>query len=346
MRALAAAVIAIAISLPAWGAIPVATYRSELARLDAALARNDRASAATIAQALLGEQVVWNGGMIATDRSLLAPIADASGTLSTIDSRRRVTATIAALGSTRDERAPIAEDRALLDRLKASQAPTELRRGGEIETLPVANDGFWAEVGRRLGVVWDWISENLLKLWEWLMSFWPSSQDDEESTSFLGLPLSVTALVLAIVAILLLLAIEIWRRGKRVKREVTQSDVVTSAGGNDDDPLSRETNEWERYAAELAAAGRVREAIRAWYHAVLVAMFRTGTLQYRKGRTNWEYVSALPATVPWRASFTGLTRIFDREWYGRDRSTVEALDTCASTSRKLLEAIRRQGARS
>ena len=62
------------------------------------------------------------------------------------------------------------------------------------------------------------------------------------------------------------------------------------ASQRDADPLSREQDEWEKYAAELAAAGRLREAIRAWYHAVLVGLFRAGLLHHHKGRTNWEYV--------------------------------------------------------
>jgi hypothetical protein len=188
------------------------------------------------------------------------------------------------------------------------------------------------------------LTDQLIRFWEWLMSFFPAPEV-RRRTTFFGVPFTVAALVLVIVAVLLLLALEIWRRGRKPKAVVSESATLSSTAGRDDDPLSRETNEWERYANELAAAGRVREAIRAWYHAVLVAIFRSGLVQYRKGRTNWEYVSALPATLPWRASFSGLTRLFDREWYGRDRSSVEALESCSHDARRLLEAIRRGGVR-
>jgi hypothetical protein len=108
----------------------------------------------------------------------------------------------------------------------------------------------------------------------------------------------------------------------------------------DEDPLSREAAEWERYAEDLAKRGRRREAIRAWYHAVLVTLFRTGRLNYQKGRTNWEYVSAVGPESAWRPSFESLTRAFEREWYGREASAWEALRECAARAKEVLGALR------
>jgi hypothetical protein len=106
----------------------------------------------------------------------------------------------------------------------------------------------------------------------------------------------------------------------------------------DDDPLSRESGKWELYAQELAAAGRRREAIRAWYHAVLVALFRSGRLEPRKGRTNWEHAARLSPELSWRPTFLEITRHFDREWYGRDASSAASLAECAGLARSLLDA--------
>jgi hypothetical protein len=136
------------------------------------------------------------------------------------------------------------------------------------------------------------------------------------------------------------LALEIARRSKRrLAAVVTESDPVTSQ--RDDDPLSRGANEWERYAAQLAAAGRIREAIRAWYHAVLVTLYGAGILHFRKGRTNWEYVSSLAPDLPWRGEFIQLTRRFEEEWYGHDASGAEALDECSRRARRILDGARR-----
>jgi Domain of unknown function (DUF4129) len=140
---------------------------------------------------------------------------------------------------------------------------------------------------------------------------------------------------------MLLLGLYVLRRSRR--RVLPASSVPLASSERDADPLSREANEWERYAAELAASGRLREAIRAWYHAVLVTLYRAGILHYRKGVTNWEYVSALSPALTWRARFIDMTRTFDREWYGRRETSPEALDTLAADARAVLLTLRGAG---
>ena len=77
---------------------------------------------------------------------------------------------------------------------------------------------------------------------------------------------------------------------------------------------------------------------------MLVALYRAGTLQYRKGRTNWEYVSAVPAGTSWRSRFIEMTRHFEREWYGRDTSTAEALLESEQMALALLSSVRERAA--
>src|SRR5262249_37872426 len=83
-----------------------------------------------------------------------------------------------------------------------------------------------------------------------------------------------------------------------------------------------------------------REAIRAWYHAVLVTLFRAGTLHYHRGRTNWEYVSRVAPEAAWRPLFADVTRVFDREWYGRDASSAESLHDCMLGARQIVRPVR------
>ena len=83
---------------------------------------------------------------------------------------------------------------------------------------------------------------------------------------------------MVVTVLVVVLALVLGWVGWRVLRNRRRGAAPAVAGpaplppSADDDPLSREANEWERYARELAAAGRAREAIRAWYHAVLVAL--------------------------------------------------------------------------
>jgi len=96
---------------------------------------------------------------------------------------------------------------------------------------------------------------------------------------------------------------------------------------------------WEERARELASEGRAREAIRAWYHAVLVRCASQGILHHRPGRTNWEYAHALSPSLPWRGRFEDLTFRFDQEWYGRAESTGEALAVFADGAAEILRAL-------
>jgi hypothetical protein len=183
-----------------------------------------------------------------------------------------------------------------------------------------------------MGELWDWIRR-------WLEKLLPRQARaglPDGSTS----PLAI-AFVVGVAILLVVLSVRALRRRGAAPSSSTSASTVSSA--RDEDPLSRESNEWERHAQELGAAGRWREAIRAWYHAVLVALFRAGLLHYQKGRTNWEYASRLGPELGWRPAFFDLTRLFDREWYGRRTSDSEAHGACSRGARGILEALRRSG---
>jgi hypothetical protein len=154
----------------------------------------------------------------------------------------------------------------------------------------------------------------------------------------------VTVIVVLIVIVLGILAFEVVRRSRAAapETELVTSDAISSR--RDEDPLSRGANEWERYAAQLAAAGRTREAIRAWFHAVLVTLYAAGILHFKKGRTNWEYIAGLSPELPWRGEFVTMTRRFESEWYGRAQSSIEALDDAAERAHRILDAVRRRAA--
>jgi hypothetical protein len=138
-----------------------------------------------------------------------------------------------------------------------------------------------------------------------------------------------------------LLAFQALRRRSRPEEQA--SGPAPAASSRDADPLSREADDWERYARELAAAGRSREAIRAAYHAVLMTLFRAGLLHHQKGRTNWEYVGRLPPEAPARPGFMRLTRAFDREWYGRDQSSAETFAEYAQEAGAVVRLVRGGG---
>jgi hypothetical protein len=314
-------------------AMPLADYISSLERL-----RNEPHELAAIeAKALIGTKVETPTGGFSADSSLLGAVAS-----NRADAGQRLDATITALRSSSDA-ASSKIDPKLLERLRAEERIDELQRGGEVLEPPKTNSSLLDRIAGGILKGWHWLADKVVNFFEWLEKFWPKEPHAEEPKPSGGVPFMVTALVIAIIVVLAIVALEVLRRSRRGKADgdVAASDPIASR--RDEDPLSRGATEWERYAAQLAHAGRIREAIRAWYHAVLVTCYGAGILNFRKGRTNWEYVSMMRAKVGWRPQFADLTRSYEREWYGRDESTHEALDDCSNRAQSILGQIRRRG---
>lgn len=311
-------------------------YIGALERIHAAMSANDLAGAKRLASQLVGAEVTSSAGTFRADDVLLIAVRDAKKADPTL--RARLTATIAELRRTAPEAVPAADTK-LLERVAADQRVDELRAGGEIELTGKPVDApFLITVLESIVKAIEWIGEKLGELLDWFLELFPRRQ---KSGGSIGGP--VIVVVAIIIAVLLALAIRTVLRGRgATKAPVVASEPITSR--RDEDPLSRGATEWERYAAQLAAQERWREAIRAWYHAVLVTLYGTRVLQYRKGRTNWEYVAALSASMPWRAEMIELTRRFEHEWYGSLASTPDAYDDCGARARAILDAVRR-GAR-
>lgn len=315
-------------------------YRARLEGIQERLRTNDWVGARTAARGLLEDRVAFGNEQVEPDRSVLGPIADAANAEAARSTAPALGQLVAALSTPGDAGRAPAPDPRLLEEIRAREALAELPQGGK---LPEVQDGgIFAALAGFLEPIFKAIDEFFEKIWEWLLDLLFSTRAADGSKVGLNL---VTVTVLVVILALVLGWVG-WRvvRGRRRGAAPAVSGPAPLPPAADDDPLSREANEWERYARELAAAGRAREAIRAWYHAVLVALYRAGTLHYRKGRTNWEYVSAVPPGTTWRSRFAEMTRHFEREWYGRDRSSAEALRESEEMARTLLSAVRERAA--
>lgn len=310
-------------------------YTAALTRIRNLIAAGDVNTARAEANTLAGDDVVSPNGRFHTDSTLIAEVNKAKPR--DLGAETRIDATIAALRSTTPSKSP-AIDQPLLLRLQREQTVPELRRGGDVRGVQ-AKVPWLQRVANVISGAAHWIVEKITKFAEWIARFWPKDTVKTKSASS-AMRWTVGSLVGLIVLVLAILAFEVIRRSrKRASEVVEESAPLTST--RDDDPLSRGANEWERYAAQLAAAGRLREAIRAWYHAVLVTLYSANILHYRKGRTNWEYVAAVGPEQEWRARFIELTRRFEHEWYGSDDSSSDALDECSAAARHVLNAVRR-----
>jgi hypothetical protein len=81
------------------------------------------------------------------------------------------------------------------------------------------------------------------------------------------------------------------------------------------DALTRTVDEWRVAAAACVQRGEWRSAIRALYLSSLNLLHRRGLIHYQRERTNGEYLAMLVGQ-PTAESFTALTDLFERAWYG------------------------------
>ncbi len=321
-------------------------YGQALTRIAASLRSGDAAAAQQAADGLRGAVFSSPAGTFYPDTSLLERVRAAR----TPDEARRAAAAVerllAALDGAAGATAPLsAPDAALLARLQRDRAAAMPAAGGEVPELAVEEPGFFRSVRERLDAAGErfgrWLGRLLRALLDWLSRRAPRSAAagggalDARLVSYLVGALAVIAALLALVLFL--------RRGRRARTEFAAAPTSFELAA-DADPLSRRGGEWEERAAELAAAGRFREAVRARFHGVLVALFAGGWLHYRKGRTNWEYVAALSPALPWRGDFIRLTRSFEEEWYGRNESAEADYRRASEEADRVLEGLRRREA--
>jgi len=294
---------------------------------------DDQAEAARIqARGLIGK---WIDDFHADD-ALLKSIADAKQ----IDVRTisRLDSTIAALRA--ESGAPATKaDLKVLAAIEHEQQIAKRRAGGEVIDTNKNIDDRMESISKLMMKALRWIGDKIGEFLDWLSKFWP-----ETSIKAPGATPNMRAIVIAVaILIAIVIAILAWealRKSRKRDKEVVESQTPIESA-RDADPLSRGANEWELYAVKLAAAGRTREAIRAWYHAVLVTLYAAAILHFRKGRTNWEYVATLSPSLAWRRDFIELTRTFEREWYGADEGSIDALERSSALAKEILDEVHR-----
>jgi hypothetical protein len=316
----------------------LAEYQAALTRIRSFLETGNVDGARAEGKGLAGSEIDSPNGRFKADSTLLAEVNTAKPHDLGVESR--IDASLASLRRVAPAK-PIAVDAALMQRLQREQTVQELRRGGALHGVKVEAP-LLTRIGEAIVKAARWVGDEVVKFVDWLTRFWPDSETrpKKKPAATSGMRWTIGGLVALIILVLAVLAFEVIRRSRKgTPRQVEESAPLGSS--RDDDPLSRGANEWERYAAQLAAAGRTREAIRAWYNAVLVTLYGANVLQFRKGRTNWEYVAALRPELAWRPRFIHLTRRFEEEWYGSDQSSADALDECGAAARHIVDAVRR-----
>jgi len=319
------------------GELGLAEYREALRKIEGFAERGDLEELHDAGRALRGARVRHDGVELQPDPTVLGPLAEAKNPAAAKTAALRLRVLLSELEGSSGPSNVDKPDAALLERLRAEEAEREISPDGKVGGPGLhAPRSFLESLADLVKELFDLIG----RFFNWLFRMLFSGSGSPTPAG--GVQWMVVALVVVVLVVLGAVAVLALRRSKGLRPAESRSEAPQQSA-KDDDPLSRSANEWERFAAELMGAGRFREAIRAWYHAVLVSLFRVGALHYRKDRTNWEYAYALPSSVAWRSGFVDATRTFEQEWYGRRDTAVETAEAYQRRVQSILAELR-QGA--
>ncbi len=101
-----------------------------------------------------------------------------------------------------------------------------------------------------------------------------------------------------------------WRAGRQ------QRLVVTASQSQSINRWQRESDDWAERARTQAAAGEWREAVHCLYWAAIVLLEAQKLWRQNRARTPREYLLLLEPGSPRQQALGGLTRVFERIWYG------------------------------
>ncbi len=151
---------------------------------------------------------------------------------------------------------------------------------------------------------------------------WPSCSAGGHSGGFpRGLMVVVFIACMALVAALIVAVL--YRMWVGRARATPPPAFAPPAGEGTLNPLSRDSRDWARQAEDLYRQGRLAEAVRALYLAVLAVAHLRNWIEYHPSKTNWEYVRSFAGPPEGRAGLGGLTRTFEILWFGRRLCTRE-----------------------
>ncbi len=172
--------------------------------------------------------------------------------------------------------------------------------------------------------------------WDRLMRW--LNQGDHETASGggglpgagLGLPSAQIFIVLGVILLLIVsLALVLARSRKKELSEEVAADVATAP-----DIREKAPTVFLDEAAQLAARGLYREALRSLYLATLVALDRRRLISFDPHLTNWQYMRQMPRNEA-RDLFGTFTRVFDWKWYGNEATTEEDYVRCRSLADRI-----------
>jgi hypothetical protein len=208
---------------------------------------------------------------------------------------------------------------------------------------PIASVVAWIidKLGKGLKAVINWID----KLINWLIDLLPTADQRIASPDENWIASVRVAVIVLLIGLLCALVYILWRSWMR--RQTAQAEIAASAVESTPDLEDENTtaddlpvNRWLELARELTEKGSLRQAIRAFYLAILADLAAHELITIEKFKSNREYEIELRRRAHQKEgllkAFSKSRDVFERVWYGMYKISRLDLDHYAAIQKRLM----------
>ena len=208
---------------------------------------------------------------------------------------------------------------------------------------PIASVVAWIvdKLGKAIKAILNWID----KLINWLIDLLPTPEHRPSSPDENWITSVRMAVIVLLIGLLGALAYILWRSWKR--RQNTPAEIAASAVESIPDLEDESTtaddlpvNRWLEIARELTEKGSLRQAIRAFYLAILADLAAHELITIEKFKSNREYEIELHRRAHQKegllSAFSKSRDVFERVWYGMYKISRPDLDHYAEIQKRLM----------
>jgi hypothetical protein len=208
---------------------------------------------------------------------------------------------------------------------------------------PIASVVAWIidKLGKGLKAVINWID----KLINWLIDLLPSADHRTSSTDenwIASVRVAVIVLLIGLLCTLVYILWRSWRHRQTARAEIAATAVESTPDLEDESTIADDlpVNRWLELARELTEKGSLRQAIRAFYLAILADLAAHELITIEKFKSNREYEIELRRRAHQKEGllkvFSKSRDVFERVWYGMYKISRPDLDHYAAIQKRLM----------
>jgi hypothetical protein len=208
---------------------------------------------------------------------------------------------------------------------------------------PIASVVAWIidKLGKGLKAVINWID----KLINWLIDLLPSADHRTSSPDenwIASVRVAVIVLLIGLLCTLVYILWRSWMRRQTARAEIAATAVESTPDLEDESTTADDlpVNRWLELARELTEKGSLRQAIRAFYLAILADLAAHELITIEKFKSNREYEIELRRRAHQKEGllkvFSKSRDVFERVWYGMYKISRPDLDHYAAIQKRLM----------